>query len=268
MRIIRMSAAASLGAALIVAVPVVAQVPDRLTDKDVTALIDTVDEARDRFEDQLDGKVKDAVLRGPNGEVNVSRFLDDFQENLDRLKNRFKPDYAASSEAAAVLRQGSAISRFMNTQPASLKGTSEWDRLAANLTRLAGVYGATFPLTSESVRRISDGEAAAAAEEVEKQADQFKNAVNREKALAGPAKNSLKEAADVLKESAKTLRSRLNDSKPSTAEARQVFDAIRRLEDSSKSLNLSPSSLTSIGVMKAPLTTLRNAFGIAAAPGT
>jgi hypothetical protein len=42
-------------------------------------------------------------------------------------------------------------------------------------------------------------------------------------------KDALKAAADVLKESAKTLRSRLNDSKPSTAEARQVFDAIRRL---------------------------------------
>ena len=95
MRMRDVSAAASLGAALMLGVPVMAQAPDRLTDKDVKALIDTADEGRDRFEDQLDGKVKDAVLRGPSGEVNVSRFLDDFQENMDRLKNRFKPDYAA-----------------------------------------------------------------------------------------------------------------------------------------------------------------------------
>lgn len=268
MRILIVSAAASLGAALTLGVPVMAQVPDRLTDKDVKALIDTADEGRDRFEDQLDAKVKDAVLRGPSGEVNVSRFLDDFQENMDRLKNRFKPDYAASSEAAAVLRQASAISAFMKTQPPSLKGTSEWDRLAASLTRLAGVYGAKFPLTNETVRRISDGEAAAAAEEVEKQADQFKGRVNGEKTLARPAKDALKAAADVLKESAKTLRSRLNDSKPSTAEARQVFDATRRLEESMKSQKLSPSSLASIGAMRAPLTTLRSAFGIEPEPGT
>ena len=268
MRILNVSAAASLGAALMLGVSVMAQVPDRLTDKDVKALIDTVYEGRDRFEDQLDGKVKDAVLRGPSGEVNVSRFLDDFQENVDRLKNRFKPDYAGSSEAAAVLRQASAISAFMKTQPPSLKGTSEWDHLAASLTRLAGVYGAKFPVTNETVRRISDGEAAAAAEDVEKQADQFKNAVNREKALPGPAKDALKTAGEVLKESAKTLRSRLNDSKPSTAEARSLFDAIRRLEESVKSQKLSPTSLTSIGAMKAPLTTLRTAFGMAPEPGT
>jgi hypothetical protein len=268
MRILNVSATTALGVAVMLGAPVVAQGPDRLTDKDVKALIDTVYEARDRFEDQLDGKVKDAVLRGPSGEVNVSRFLDDFQENVDRLKNRFKPDYAASAEAAAVLRQGSAISAFMKTQPPSLKGTSEWDRLAGSLTRLAGVYNASFPLTNESVRRVSDGEAAAAAEEVEKQVDQFKNAVNRERTLAGPAKDALKDAADVLKDSAKALRSRLNDSKPSTAEARQLFDALRRLEESSKSQKLPSSSLTSLGAMKAPLTTLRNAFGMAVEPGT
>jgi hypothetical protein len=268
MRILNVSATTALGVAVMLGVPVVAQGPDRLTDKDVKALIDTVYEARDRFEDQLDGKVKDAVLRGPSGEVNVSRFLDDFQENVDRLKNRFKPDYAASAEAAAVLRQGSAISAFMKTQPPGLKGTSEWDRLAGSLTRLAGVYNASFPLTNESVRRVSDGEAAAAAEEVEKQVDQFKNAVNRERTLAGPAKDALKDAADVLKDSAKALRSRLNDSKPSTAEARQLFDALRRLEESSKSQKLPSSSLTSLGAMKAPLTTLRNAFGMASEPGT
>jgi hypothetical protein len=268
MRMLRLAAAATFGVVVMFGPPVAAQTADRLTDKDVKDLIDTVDQARDRFEDQLDSTVKDAILRGPNGEVNVSRFLDDFQENMDRLKNRFKPDYAASAEAAAVLRQGSAVSGFMKTQPPSLKGTSEWEHLATSLTRLAGVYGARFPLTNETVRRISDGEAAAAAEDVEKQADQFKDAVNREKTLAAPAKNGLKSAADVLKESAKTLRSRLNDSKPATAEARLLFDALRKLEGSMKSLNLSPSSLTSIGAMKAPLTTLQNAFGITPVPGT
>lgn len=267
MSILNLSAAASLGVALTLAVQVMAQAPDRLTDQDVKALIDTADAGRDRFEDQLDGKVKDAVLRGPSGEVNVSRFLDDFQENMGRLKNRFKPDYAASSEAAAVLRQASAISAFMKTQPPSLKGTSEWDRLAADLTRLAAVYGAQFPLTGEGVRRISDGEAAAAAEQVEELAGHFKDAVNREKTLARPAKDALKAAADVLEDSAKTLRSRLNDSKPSTAEARQVFDAVRSIEESMKSQKLSPASLTPMGTMRAPLTTLRSAFGITPGAG-
>ena len=265
MRILKLPAAASLAAALMLGPSAVAQTSDRLTDKDVKALIDTVDQGRDRFEDQLDGKVKDAVLRGPSGEVNVSRFLDDFQENIGRLKDRFKPDYAASSEAAAVLRQASSISGFMKQQPPTLKGSSEWEHLATSLTRLAGAYGARFPITSETVRRISDAEAGAAAEEVEKQADQFKDAVNREKALAQPAKNGLRAAADVVKQNAKNLRSRLNDSKPATAEARLMFDSVRKLDEAIKGQNLSPSSLTPIGATKGPLTTLQQAFGLASA---
>ena len=34
-----------------------------------------VDENRDRFEDQLDGKLKRSILRGPRGEVNVGELL-------------------------------------------------------------------------------------------------------------------------------------------------------------------------------------------------
>jgi hypothetical protein len=259
----------AVGAALMIGPAVLAQTAHRLSDKDVRALIDVVDQGRDRFEDRLDGKIKNSVLRLSTGEVNVARFLDDFQENLDRLKERFKPEYAASAEAAAVLRQGTAIHTFMKEQPADLKGASEWYHLADSLGRLAGVYGTKFPLAGDAaVRRISDGEAAAAAEQIEDQAGQFKAAVNREPSLAPAAKDGLKGSADVVRKSAKALASRLKDSKPATAEARMLFDAIDKLQDSSESLGLAAPSLSLMGAMRAPLATLRQAFGVEVVAGT
>ena len=65
-----------------------AAAPARISDNEIKELIDRIDSERDRFEDQLDGSVKRAVLRGPQGEVDVERFLDDLQENLDKLKGR------------------------------------------------------------------------------------------------------------------------------------------------------------------------------------
>ena len=109
------------------------------------ALIERIDNERDRFEDQLDGKIKSSIIRG-QGEVNVERFLDDLQENVDRLNERFKSDYAASAEVTTVLRQGSDIQRFMSKQPPDLDGASEWNRLASSLGELAKVYATTFPL--------------------------------------------------------------------------------------------------------------------------
>ena len=159
-------------AAILATMPVL--LADRLTDRDVKALLERIDEERDRFEDQLDGKLKSSVLRGPSGEVNVARFLDDLQENIDKMKERFKPEYAASAEVTTVLRQASDIQRFMSKQPANFDGASEWNRLNGSLSELAAAYQATLPLPEgQSARRITDREVKLAAEELEKTADSF-----------------------------------------------------------------------------------------------
>jgi hypothetical protein len=132
---------------------------DRLTDKDLKSLIERIYQERDRFEDQLDGDIKHNVLRGASGEVKVDKFLDDFQENVTKLRDRVKPDYSAGAEAALVLRQASSIDQFMRTQPPGIDGASEWNRLADSLKLLAGAYGAGFPLSEgAAVRRLGDRE--------------------------------------------------------------------------------------------------------------
>src|SRR4029453_2968724 len=114
---VSMAACAALIAAL---VPAPAAAGGRPTDKDVKQLLERIDNERDRFEDQLDGKLKNSIIRSAGQEVNVNKYLDDLQENVDKLKGRFTPQYAASAEVTTVLRQGSDIQRFMATQPANL----------------------------------------------------------------------------------------------------------------------------------------------------
>ena len=151
-----MTAAGAVIIAALVAMPAVSA--DRLPGKDVMALLERIDNERDRFEDQLDGKIKNSIIRG-EGEVHVGSFLDDLQENVDRLKSRFTYDYAASAEVTTVLRQGTDIQRFMSKQPPDLDGASEWNRLASSLGELAKVYATTFPLPEgQQARRLSDRE--------------------------------------------------------------------------------------------------------------
>src|SRR4030095_17218202 len=127
----------------LIAMPAVAA--DRPPDKDVKALIERIDNERDRFEDQLDEKIKSSICGGAGGEVDVAHFLDDTQENLPRLKDRFNSDYAASAEVTTVLRQCTDIQRFMSQQPPNLDGASEWNRLASSLGALAKGYATPVP---------------------------------------------------------------------------------------------------------------------------
>ena len=250
------------GVVVLAASGLAAQSSERLSDKDVKGLIESVDQARDRFEDQLDAKVKNGVVRSATGETRVSASLDDFQEGLERLKSRFTTDYAASAEVEAVLRRAKSLQDMMKAQPADVKGGSEWEQLSAQLQHLAAAYGAGFPLSEGApVRRYNDAEVAAAAGAVATQAEAIKKAANADKTLAKPAKQALVAEVDAVAKQARTLESRLKDGKPATAELRTLKTKVAALTPEGR--QLPPAVLSAIGGLRAPLEKLDSAFLVA-----
>ena len=240
---------------------------ERLTDKDVRALLDRIDDERDRFEDQLDGKLKRSILRGPRGEVDVERYLDDLQENVDRLKERFKSDYAASAEVTAVLRQASDIHRFMATQPPDLDGASEWNRLSASFGTLATAYGTRLPVPDGDVaRRLNDREVKKTAEELGKSADRFKNdlesSLRKDPAVDPAALSAAVSDADALKQDAKRLASVVGDGRPASGEAQAVLERASRVSAASAGRTLSPAAQASWREVETGLDAVARAFGL------
>jgi hypothetical protein len=255
-----------LAASLLVPAPALAQ-SDRPTDDDIKRLIERINQERDRFEDQLDSELKRKVLRGPSGEVNVERYLDDLQDNVGKLKDRFKPDYAASAEALTVLRQGSDIHGYMSSQPPNLKGASEWGRLAASLGHLAVAYGTTFPLPEGAhARRLNDREVRQAADEVADSADRFKkeleNALKRDPSVDQATREAAVREADQLKRDAKTLSSRLGDRKPASGEAKQLVERASRVQAAVAGRSLSPAAETAWGGLRSGLEKVAQSFGL------
>jgi hypothetical protein len=247
------------------AAELMAQPGQRPSDRDVEAIFESVYQDRDRFEDQLDGNLKRATLRGPSGEAKVEQYLEDFQRNVETMRDRFDKDYAASTEVRTVLRQASEIHRFMKGQPADLKGGSEWERLVVNLNRLAEAYGTTFPVTEESpVRRINDAETSKAAEAVASQADRLKSEIGRDKSMAKAEQDVLKRDLDTLKAQANVLKSRASDGKPASAETRQLSESIGRVTTALGTRTLSPVAGTAWGTMQKNLDTLAQAYGMPA----
>ncbi len=238
-----------------------------MTDSQVKDLLTRVDDDRDRFEDQLDGKVKHNVLRGPNGEVDVEKFLDDLQENVDKMKGRFENDYSAGSEVATVLRQGSAVQRFMSTQAPNMKGASEWNRLAGSLNELAIVYGTTFPTPDgAAVRRIGDHEIADAASKMADAADQFRkrldDALKLETHIPQTSREAAVAEANGLKKDADALAERLKDHKPASGEAVALLQRAGRIEKTAATLSLPSSATDAWKAVLPPLSTIANGFNL------
>ena len=219
-------------AASLWSMPVLAQAPTaRLSDKDVKTLLEQVDEGRDKFEGNLDGQFKGATLNGPAGERKVGVILQDYQDNTKKLKERFTSDYAASTEVATVLKQSTLIDTFMKKQASDMKGRSEWDRLAVNLSSLAKAYGAVFPLPDgAAVRRVNDKEAAGFAASIAAAGDRFKNDINKDATLAKPDKDAAKKDVEVLVKQANEVKSRTSDGQPATGEVRQLVEQIAKVQ--------------------------------------
>ena len=230
----RLLVAVALAISSVPAFSVPAFAADRMTDRDVKALVARIEEDRDKFDNALDDELKNKVLRDSTGEVDVKRFLNNFQESIDRLEESLKPGYAGSSEAGALLKQGSALERYFRAQPGGTKGESEWNRLASDLKLLAAVYGAEFPVGENTTfRRIGDKEVAEAAKVLGDSAQQLKKTLDtdlkKDPATDSASREAIVQEADQLSKDAKVLRDRLNDSKPSSAEADQMMSRAAKL---------------------------------------
>jgi hypothetical protein len=239
---------------------------ERPRDKDINQLLERLDHERDRFEDQLDGDVKHGTIRTRDGEVKVERYLDDFQDNVGKLKDRFKSDYAASAEVTEVLRQGSEISRLMATRQPDLKGASEWNRLAVSLGELAAAYGTAFPLPAgQQARRLSDHEVKTAAEAVASHADRYKeeldDSLKKDLTVDKAAREASVDAAEGLKKAAEKLASRIGDEEPASGEALALQQHAAAIRTAAKR-PLSPAGQTAWSAVETDLAKIVQAFNL------
>lgn len=240
---------------------------ERLTDKDLEKLISKIASDEDKFRDALDPQLKKAVYRGPNGEVNVERFLKDFSDAAEKLEDRYKKDYSASTEAGDLLRQGTTIDNYFKRDQAATKGESEWNRFADNLKALAGAYGTEFPLPAgAAVRRVSDKEVVAAADGLARDADRLKKAVDsglkQNKSIDKATREAAVRDIDVLKRDANALKSAVNAGKPASAQAEQLLTHVGKVNEF---LGKTPVSAASpiLGVLGGKASVLSQAFGLA-----
>jgi len=264
----RRAAAAILVAMLAIsAVAAFAQGPMRLSDQEVKRLIDQVYDARDKFEGNLDDSVKQSMMKTATTDASISAVLQDLQDNANKLKERFTSDYAAGAEVETFLKHATMIHAAMQRAPIT-KGRSQWDQLVVSLKSLAAVYGTTFPLAEgATVRRMNDGETAAAAESVASSAEQIRKQIDKDKTLAKPDKAAGKQALDDLIKAANTLKSKIGDGKPATGELKQVSDLTVKL-DAFLAAHPTPTAAAASTSLKGAISKLRQSFMVPVAPPT
>ena len=130
-----------------------ATAPKRLTDQEVEALLESIENKRSAFEAALDTKLKNSTIKGERGEVKTNEFFDDLQDQVKRSRDRFSADYSASSEVLSLLQFATRLEAWASTQPTGFRGSREWSGLATDFRRLAAAY--TRPCSDPAKRRLA-----------------------------------------------------------------------------------------------------------------
>ncbi len=253
--------------ALVLGLPLAGRAAERMTDEQVKKHIQDIDAGFDTWKEALEKKnLDDVVITSAERTVKVKDFLKDFEKSIDAVKDRFRPDYAATPEVLTLLRRGSDVelrNRRQNATP-----DSSWLALSAKLGALAHAYEVPWPIEDMNARpaRLNDDELAAKVEQMANAAKALRSdaekAAKANKAIDKPSRESLKNEIEQLEQMSKGIRSRIKDDMPASVEVGQLFTQAGKVRDSLAKLSLTAAVQTSWQGLQAGVEVLARSFDL------
>lgn len=118
--------------------------PYRMSDRQVERIVRQLKNDSDRFRKSLDSSLDRSRLDGTNREDDINAFIKDFDQETDRLHDRFKEHKSVSADVETVLDRAARIDRFMTRHQLGGRAQRNWAAVRQDLRRLADAYNVTW----------------------------------------------------------------------------------------------------------------------------
>ena len=165
--------------------------PYRISDREVTRLLDRIKSETDTFRKSL----KDALNKGrfdrTRREDDINAYVKDFEAQTKRLDDNFDHHRSSAADVDSVLSRAARIDGFMIRYPLTPRAQGDWARLRGDLDQLAVAFnvswrwGSLDPGLPGPVEvgplpyRVSDKEVEQIIHRVESQSDVFRKSLDR-----------------------------------------------------------------------------------------
>lgn len=247
--------------------PLPAQAAERLTDKQLDALIQDIDKGFDTWKDALEKRnYDDAVITSAAGTINVKQFLKDFEKDIDTLKDRVSDSYAANPEALSLLRRASDVDRRYSARQGQGVGASEWASLGKQFATLAAAYGAQWPAITDGlgVGRLTDKQLETQLKGMQSNAKRLADDASKagkNKSIDPATVATVKDQCKLIETYSKDASSRVKGGRPASGEIAQLLAATAAAGDAASKLPLSPVGGTAWSSLNEGAAAVARAFG-------
>jgi hypothetical protein len=116
----------------------------RMNDRQVEALINRVETSTDRFRQSVDFALDRSRYNGTASEDEINRFIQNFDQATDQLRERFNRRASVSADVENVLRQATFVEQFIVTNRLGGRVRSDWNLVRTDLDALARAYNVAW----------------------------------------------------------------------------------------------------------------------------
>ncbi len=246
------------------------QRPDRLSDQQLTDLVQRIDTHRDLFGASLARAMDRGRLDGSRAESEIGRSVKSFEQAADRLRDRVNDRHADVADAADVLRRAALIDTFMAREQLDASAQIDWQALRVDMDDLARAYGVPWGasvVSRNAERRVDDEQVERLLKQIAEKADRLDTSLERSFDRArkddGRGRDEIAQAVKDLKESADRLADRVRGRESDTPDVEAVLQHGLRIESSMQRYQLSTQAEQSWLSLRDDLDGLARAYNVA-----
>jgi hypothetical protein len=160
--------------------------PYRVTDREVSRLLDRIKSKTNTFRDSLKKALIQSRIDRTQRESDVNAYVRAFEEETRRLDDHFDRHKSTVADVDSVLQRASRINTFMALHPLDTRVQGDWATLRTDLELLANAYSVSWQWSSE-VRtpplvempyRVSDKQVEELLHQIEAQSDRFRKSLD------------------------------------------------------------------------------------------
>lgn len=122
----------------------VANIPYRVTDREVEQIIRRIEQQSDKFRSALDSSLDKSRFNGTSREDDINAFVKDFYRETKTLHDHFKDHKSTSADVQSLLERAAQIDGFMRRNRLRGNAQKDWASLRPSLDELARVYSVTW----------------------------------------------------------------------------------------------------------------------------
>src|SRR5437773_9472540 len=167
--------------------------PDRLSDKEVEAILRRVEKQADNFRKGLHDSLNRRRFDKTHREDDINAYVKDFYQETARLRDHFNHHRSTAPDVEAVLDRAARIDGFMTRYRLDARAEDDWAALKTSLDELAQAFNVSSrrggyqpgggvepigPVSSGLPYRLSDKEVEEIIRRVEKQSDRFRSSLD------------------------------------------------------------------------------------------